>query len=890
MRVAPSFAALALVAAVTAADPPQAPRPAQTRAQLAAAAKAVFTTHCYRCHGKDGADEGGFGSVLDRRRLVESKLVTAGDATRGRLLRRVTKGEMPPPEEKVKLPAADLDTLKRWVEGGAPDWDVAVTRQPIAIEDEARLVASDLAKVPRPPGSQPDAFYFSLTPLYNAGAPDDELDAHRVGFFKLVNSFSTRPEIVLPVAINPEKTVYRFSREMIGRKWLELRGHPYGLAMRLPETGGLESNLPFRMDWFLSAGSRTDLYHHNADIPKTVAELEERLKVHAADNIRDALVIRAGFNGSGVSRHNRMIERHEGAYGYYWKSYDFAGSKGRQNLFAHPLGPGPSAAQDTFRHDGGEIIFRLPNGLHGYMLADSRGNRLDRGPTEIVSDPKHPEKVVENGVSCMSCHAGGMIDKADQIRPLAEPADAPFPRATRDAILALYPPREKFEEAVKADTADYRAALAKVGVKPDGPDPVSAAARRYEAELDVRRAAAELWVTPEQLLKALKALPADSPARAAVLPLLAPGGTVKRDVFEALFAALARQALPGITTHGTTEILRLPAAPKATAVPGDLFRAGSRTVTANKTCVVIDPTFRLVAVAAEVVDRMEGVHVYDLPTNELRYTVRSRGRVLRIVFSADGTTLACSASDGVIRFADAQSGKELGVTTQPKDRRVGQAPPAFQGLAFSPDGKELAAVAGDGPIHYFDPATGKLLRSVGRANFHLGNLAFTPDGRHLVKTDGWGVSASDPTTDKGRSVHSVGHAGWFNHAFSPDGKFMCVVDSTLAVRLLDLPTFDQIALERIDFNGAQSRNDVAPRAVAVGPDSRHLVVAHRSGYLSVWSVPALKLVRAVRCHPDEPHSLQFTPDGKRLAACGDDGVIRFWDWAALRREPDKGDD
>src|SRR5262245_3080924 len=423
MRVAPSLAALALVAAVTAADPPQASRPAETPAQLAAAAKGVFTTHCFRCHGKDGVDEGGFGSVLDRRRLVESKLITPGDATRGRLLKRVTKGEMPPPEEKVKVPAADLDTLKRWVEGGAPDWDVAVTRRPIAIEDEARLAAADLGKQKTNRGEQPRFMYFTLTPLFNAGVPYDELEAMRVGFFKLLNSFSTVAEIVLPPAINPEKTVYRVDPAQFGHPTFHVNGYPYGLSMRLPESGGYEAPVPIRIDWFLATASRAGLYHRNAGIPRTVEELEKHLKVEADANIRDNRVIRAGFNGSGVSRHNRMIERHVGAVGYYWKSYDFGGSKGRQNLFAHPLGPGPSANQDTFRHDGGEIIFRLPNGLHGYMLADARGNRLDRGPTEIVSDPKHPEKVVENGVSCMSCHAGGLIDKADQIRPLAEQPD-----------------------------------------------------------------------------------------------------------------------------------------------------------------------------------------------------------------------------------------------------------------------------------------------------------------------------------------------------------------------------------------------------------------------------------------------------------------------------------
>ena len=43
-------------------------------------------------------------------------------------------------------------------------------------------------------------------------------------------------------------------------------------------------------------------------------------------------------------------------------------------------------ADQAFEHDGGEIIFNLPNGLQGYLLVDGKGERIDEGPIEIVSD------------------------------------------------------------------------------------------------------------------------------------------------------------------------------------------------------------------------------------------------------------------------------------------------------------------------------------------------------------------------------------------------------------------------------------------------------------------------------------------------------------------------
>ena len=80
------------------------------------------------------------------------------------------------------------------------------------------------------------------------------------------------------------------------------------------------------------------------------------------------------------------------------KSYDFAGSVGTQNIFTHPL---------AFTHDGGEVVFNLPNGLQGYYLANASGFRLDEAPINIVSNPAASDPTVRNGLSCMGCPHGG---------------------------------------------------------------------------------------------------------------------------------------------------------------------------------------------------------------------------------------------------------------------------------------------------------------------------------------------------------------------------------------------------------------------------------------------------------------------------------------------------
>src|SRR5206468_122945 len=120
-----------------------------------------------------------------------------------------------------------------------------------------------------------------------------------------------------------------------------------------------QCSLPYvRVDWFVAVASRPPLYHDILQLPRTESELEKLLRVDTLENIRQERAVRAGFNGSGVSRNNRLIERHESGATVYWKSYDFGANTGRQNLFAQPLGPGDHDA--AFLHDGSEIIFSLP--------------------------------------------------------------------------------------------------------------------------------------------------------------------------------------------------------------------------------------------------------------------------------------------------------------------------------------------------------------------------------------------------------------------------------------------------------------------------------------------------------------------------------------------------
>src|SRR5206468_1926289 len=112
----------------------------------------------------------------------------------------------------------------------------------------------------------------------------------------------------------------------------------------------------------------------------------------------------------------------------------------------------------TFKPSGGEIIFRLPNGLQAYYVADGRGQRLDAAPTEIVTDKFAADKTVRNGLGCIRCHDQGIKEFADTIRPAVEALPG-SPGFDRRAVLDLYPPQPKLDALVKADREVFQAAM-----------------------------------------------------------------------------------------------------------------------------------------------------------------------------------------------------------------------------------------------------------------------------------------------------------------------------------------------------------------------------------------------------------------------------------------------
>ncbi len=500
---------------------------------LAKKAEAVLKTNCFRCHGANGVANKNI-YVLDRERLVSGKTVVPGQRS-SLLLKVVESGSMP--QDSGPLEAVDVAALRDWITAGAPNWEkpaAKIARRFIGDAEIVRNIRADLEAA----GERDRRFlrYYSIVHLYNANVPDSELDGYRIGLSKLVNSLSMNREIAVPLPVDSTKTLFRIDLRDLNWSfdtWKRVvDAYPYGIETVTPDLQRVKalsgSQLAYiKADWFVATASAPPLYHDILELPNTVQELEKKLGLDLARDIeQEKNVQRGGVRNSGVSRNNRVVERHLSSFGAYWRSFDFSSNIGEQNIFQNPL---------QFKAAGGEIIFNLPNGMQAYYLTTGEGKRLDKGPVGIVFDRNNPDSPeVVNGRSCMSCHYAGMKNLTDEVRPMLESIrTAPY---DLDKALALYQKQDRLDASLKQDADRFGQAIRRSGGQSSADfrtEPVYALSQKYVAELNLALAAAEVGVSTAEFTARVQA--SRKLVDLSFGQLLAPRGGIKRDLWEKVF-------------------------------------------------------------------------------------------------------------------------------------------------------------------------------------------------------------------------------------------------------------------------------------------------------------------------------------------------------------------
>lgn len=463
---------------------------------------------------------------------------------------------------------------------------VEVAVATISVTEVISTIARDLMQIDR--ARRGDTRYLLLTNLHNQGVDQKQMDVYRAGLARGLNSLSTRSDMAPLVAIDDAQTIYRVYLSDLGwtaYEWDALMAeYPYAgvpsydplapegqdVLRSVDDLAGVlgvsllaQGDFPYelqvfaRADWLMRVGTHPGRYEKLLKLPHSEQELEsELLGVDPEAEIfaRATGVVRGGFpadnndNDSGVSEFSRIIERHSlpGIRdGYYWKSFDFGPDN--SGTFAVPATPmrveelshQAANAGLGFVHDGGEMVFSLPNGLQGYFITTVKGTPLPSAPNDIVNlsnnhfDGKAlptrkweylflkrfrnaengavispTDRDIFNGLSCMACHSDGMKRNTDVVGDyfsdlMGNSVSTNYTAQDIDLIRFLYN-RERLDAAFDRDGATFgRAAISAyraIGLSESSPgwpvlvgnaangqlgdfDPVTALARAYETNI-----------------------------------------------------------------------------------------------------------------------------------------------------------------------------------------------------------------------------------------------------------------------------------------------------------------------------------------------------------------------------------------------------------------------
>jgi WD40 repeat protein len=844
---------------------PAATSRADESAALARKAEAVLKANCFRCHGKDGSLEGGMNYILDRDKLVARKKVLPGKADDSPLIKKVVAGKMPPAGEQPRPSEDDVRVLKEWINAGAPPAAPAGERPVVTEAAVFELILADLDKQEK--RSRRFLRYFSLAPLANAGQTADELQSYRNALAKLMNSLSWHPKITLPKAIDEQGLVMRIDlREFMwdANLWNRLvADYPYGVltdtAVSRAVIVATGTRLPYvRLDWFVANASRAPLYYDLLQLPTNLSELERQLRVDVALDVQQERVARAGFLGSGISRNNRLIERHDSVHGAYWRTYDFEAIPqnltdrdillpDRRNLFAYPLGPG--GTENTFQHAAGEAIFNLPNGLQGYILVNANNVRQNKGATAIVSDPKRPDRAVEAGVSCMNCHATGILQKADQIRAHVAKNPKAFSRADAEVIRALYVPDEKMKRLMDEDAQRFKKAVEKTGNKIGSAEVVMTMTLQYESDVDLPTLAAEAGVKPNDLLARLQ----KSEVLAKNLgSLKVSGGQVARQVVVQAFGDVVRELRLGSPIQPGSLIQNLP------DNTGEIDPLEAQSSPANAIAFSRDGRYAAIASADKT------VRIWDVDAGrELRRCVGHTASVWAVAFSPDGTRILSGGKDNSVRLWDADTGREV--------KKLEGHTDMVTAVAFAPDGRRALSTGYDNDAILWDLEKFQQIESFklkGVTPRYMNAAVFSPDGDHVL------ICAEKTmhlvNAKSGELVRSfVGHGSAVVSAvFSADSKQILSGSDDRTMRLWDVETGKQVQA----FNGHEN----SVKCVAFAPDGKRVLSGSTDATVRLWDIDAAKELKVFRKHAEPLVAVTFIEKGRQTLSGSRDAIILPW--------------
>lgn len=578
------------------------PLPPQPLATIEERAATVLEKHCARCH-QAGAlagpvvSEGGIANILALGEIARNPtLVRPGEPDASPLYQQMIARQMPsdilrhgaagtPPD------AAEIRAVRAWIKGlPAPSANEACsTRTPATTEN----LVSDILRWLQAIGPEraSDTRFVSLANLYNACASDAEMASYRQGVMRTLNSLTWSSQPVAIETIGESLVLLSVRLSDLGwtpEHWTQLTSGTHGLlANELPaavreQTG---TDIPIvNGDWLAFHAMQPQTYTRLLGLPPTLDDLARILSANLEDT-RETRDVRRGIAlESPVTGGPRVIERYATPRGPLWISHDYAAPE-HTSILDFPLLPWASTVTDDPdrvppRLIASRAIFTLPNGLPAFMLFNANGTaRTDivashadaagqaaqdrqskanaphdastgKPPPPVRAPPPQAQpRITRLGLECAACHAGGPRRYTDSLADHLASDDYRGNLQARDLARAIAVSKPELEAFLTDDTFTVARAVGALGPNADasidGHSPIAGLAARYERDLDLTAAAAELLMPVADLQRRLSRL-SRSASPDATLALRLALARLSRAEFETLRVSLHRDdATPG---------------------------------------------------------------------------------------------------------------------------------------------------------------------------------------------------------------------------------------------------------------------------------------------------------------------------------------------------------
>ena len=190
--------------------------------------------------------------------------------------------------------------------------------------------------------------------------------------------------------------------------------------------------------------------------------------------------------------------------------------------------------------------------------------------------------------------------------------------------------------------------------------------------------------------------------------------------------------------------------------------------------------------------------------------------------------------------------------------------------AFSPDGKQVVSGGMGGELRVWDVSTRSCLHNFKPDPETLWSLTYTPDGKTLMIAGKEGIQFWN--VENWKCVRSFPGS---LASLARDGTTVAISESRPFASEEDGP------VTIWNWRTGEKLRVISPqgRVSAFSPDGRTLALAERDSGISLFNLSSGALLKAL---PTDKlvWSLNFSPDGKRLAAAGWCGKALVWDLAA----------